>query len=48
LVEGRFFVTGGSGRFAGASGDGALNALLDPVAKEVTFAYDGMLAVSKK
>jgi hypothetical protein len=48
MSENAFFVTGGSGRFAGAAGSGVLIAVLDPVKGEVTFSYDGMVAVPKK
>jgi hypothetical protein len=46
-VEGAFTVTGGNGRFLGASGSGVTRITRDPVRKEITKSYDGTLAIPK-
>jgi hypothetical protein len=44
-ATGAFVVTGGRGKYATASGSGALSILFDPAKNQSTFTYDGMLAV---
>jgi hypothetical protein len=47
MVESAFVITGGRGRFAGASGSGTLIANPDLVKKVVTFAWDGIVSAPK-
>jgi hypothetical protein len=44
VTEDAFFITGGTGRFAGATGSGVLTTALDPAKKEFTYTYDGMMS----
>jgi hypothetical protein len=44
VTEDAFFVTGGSGRFAGAKGSGVLTTAPDATTKVLTWSYEGMIS----
>ena len=44
---GTFVVTGGTGKYYGASGSGSMHNQTDFATKQVTFTYDGMIAPLK-
>jgi hypothetical protein len=47
MGDGAFIITGGQGRFVGASGNGTLITNPDLVKKEVTFTWDGIVSAPK-
>jgi len=40
-------ITGGTGRFAGASGSGAINGVVDVVKKQITMTFEGRITAPK-
>jgi hypothetical protein len=46
--EGTFVITGGKGQYLGASGSGVQTGLLDPIKREISLSWDGVIVVPKR